>query len=208
MFNYQEELQRRTEQFAHYLKLMHDRAHCEASGSCFIIFEERPPGNASGNKELSEKKELAVQLVLHTSVETECIGDTPFEELVTFDLPAEGWRQDDSENRFIQFSFERKWFCLDMPRSTLYRPEAEQILQRRDGFFYLQDRPQFTLYKEDTEGHDPFRKVYVYGDEDSAAKDMAYVFFQVWKFPVDSRFYVTAAAFAKRHAWEKGFRLE
>jgi len=125
------------------------------------------------------------------------------------ELPDDGWRDDDSQSRFIQFSFERDWFCMDMPLQTLYRAEAEQILRSRQGFFYLRDRPQFTLNEEDVEGYDPFRKVYVYGDEDSAAEDMAFIFFQVWRFPVDWQFFVKAAAFGDKKAeWENGTPIE
>ena len=111
-------------------------------------------------------------------------------------------------NRFIQFSFENKWFCIDMPIQTLFRPEAEEILRYRKGFFDLADRKQFTLHGEDVEGHDPFRKIYVYGDEESAAEDMAFVFFQVWKFPVESRLFVSSAAFSGKHDWEQGVPIE
>ena len=99
---------------------------------------------------------------------------------------------------------------MDMPIQTLYKAEAEQILRSRKGFFYLKDRPQFTLYEEDVEGYDPFRKIYVYGDEDSAAEDMAFIFFQVWKFPVDWRFYVKASSFhpKKPVVWEWGLPIE
>ena len=36
----------------------------------------------------------------------------------------------------------------------------------------------------------PLQKVYLYRDEESAAEDMAFILFQVWKFPVDWRWYV------------------
>ena len=125
----------------------------------------------------------------------------------TANVPNMGWRQDDSQNRFIQFSIEHDWFCIDLPRKTLHRAEAEQILRRRQGFFYLRDRPEFTLYGEDVERYDPFRKIYTYGDEDSAAADMAFVFFAVWRFPVDSRFYVSAASFNGKYQWEQGLAI-
>jgi hypothetical protein len=63
MFDYRAEIERRIEQFVHCLKPMHDRAHKEAHGSCGIIFEERRPGNGSGNEELSEERKRAVELV-------------------------------------------------------------------------------------------------------------------------------------------------
>lgn len=58
------------------------------------------------------------------------------------------------------------------------------------------------------EKFNPLRKVYAYGDERSAAEDMAYVWFNVRKFPVDWRFYVTAGAFDEKSNWEKGFPID
>ena len=81
------------------------------------------------------------------------------------------------------------------------------MLWYRTGFFYLRDREQFTLHGE-PEGYDPFRKVYIYGDEESAAEDTAFVFFQVWSLPVDSRLYVSAASFSGEHEWERGTAVE
>ena len=130
------------------------------------------------------------------------------DQTIFIDLPDDGWRADNSQSRYVQFSFEKNWFCLDMPLETLFRPEALQILRDRMGFFYLRDRTEFTLYDEDVEGHEPFRKVYIYGDERSAADDMAHIFFTVWKFPVDSRLYVKSAAFSGKHEWEKGYPIE
>src|SRR5262249_29852767 len=126
---------------------------------------------------------------------------------VGFDLPDKGWRSDGDGQRFVQFSFERDCFHLDMPRQTLTRDEAQQIVRYRTNFFYLSERKQFTLHGEDVEGYDPFRKVYVYRDEASAAEDMAFILFQVWKFPIDSVIYVTAASFSGKHQWEDGFPL-
>jgi len=36
---------------------------------------------------------------------------------------------------------------------------------------------------------------------------MAFIFFQVWNFPVDSRFFVTACAFSGKKDWEQGFPI-
>lgn len=204
MFEYRQELERRIAQFSGYLKRMHHRAHEEVCGNCFIIFEEQPPKGGMGHRELVESATPSLELIL-TSFNDWSITSTTLDELPLIDLPDEGWREDDSQNRFIQFSFQRDWFCMDMPLQTLYRAEAEQILRSRQGFFYVRDRPQFTLCGEDVDGFDPFRKVYVYGDETSAAEDMAFIFFQIWKFPVDWRFYVKAAAFGdKKTNWEWG----
>jgi len=83
------------------------------------------------------------------------------------------------------------------------RPDSPRPL----GVFYLRDLPQFTLREEDVEGHDPFRKVYLYGDECSAAEDIAYIFFKLWSFPVDFQFYVTAFAFGDGPGFETGKKL-
>ncbi len=206
MLDYRAELDRRIAQFASYLRPMNHRAHEIAQTNCFIIFEERRPGGES-TPALAEKKELAVRVAPEAfgnpgNIDSPDLGDEQR------DLPDEGWRPDDSQNRFIQFSIENKWFCMDLPLQTLYRAEAEEILRYRKGFFYLRDRKQFTLYEEDVEGHDPFRKIYVYGDEESASEDMAFIFFHVWKFPVCSRFYVKAASFRGKHQWEWGVPIE
>jgi hypothetical protein len=54
----------------------------------------------------------------------------------------------------------------------------------------------------------PLQKVYLYRDEESAAEDMAFIMFQVWKFPVDWRWYVQAASFHTEHKFEQGKPLD
>ena len=44
MSDYRAEIVRRIGQFRRYLKPMDRRAHEEAQGSCFLIFENRQPG--------------------------------------------------------------------------------------------------------------------------------------------------------------------
>ena len=92
---------------------------------------------------------------------------------------------------------------------------AFRAIQRdRSGFFYLRDVPRWTLLKEDVAGHNPFRKVYLYGDERSAAEDIAYIFFDLWKFPVDWQFFVYAALFPNAKVngagtvWEQGVPVQ
>jgi len=208
-FDYQQELERRIAQFDSYLRKMYRRAHEEVCGPCFLIFEEQRPDADSGKIELAEAAKPELELVVAAFDTAGRSSIATNNETFEVTLPDEGWREDDSQNRFIQFSFEKNWFCMDMPLNTLYRPEAEQVMRNRNGFFYLRDRPEFTLYGEDVDGYDPFRKIYIYGDEDSAAEDTAFIFFQVWKFPLDSRFYVRAAAFGdKKSDWECGQPIE
>ncbi len=207
MSDYGTELDRRTQQFAHYLKLMHDRAFDEVRNCCYIIFEERRPGDGRGRGKVSDEEKAALELARQAS-DAGIGGDGDPDESASISLPDEGWRQDASKNRFIQFSIEHDWFCVDLPRQTLYRPEAERVLRDRQGFFYLRERPQFALYGEDVEKYDPFRKIYTYGDEESAAQDMAYILFQVWRFQVDSRFYVSAGSFNGKFDWEQEVAIQ
>jgi hypothetical protein len=59
----------------------------------------------------------------------------------------------------------------------------------------MKERPAFKVSvtsEHQVEMCDPFCKVYLHGDERSAAEDTAYIFFALWHFPVDWRFYFTA----------------
>ena len=179
---------------------MDRRAHEEVQGSCSLIFENRHPDEGFGN-EAEEARQPA-----HAAVAVAFGGATETGGPELPDLPKEGWREEGERIRFVQFSFERDWFCMDLPRQTLSFEEAMELIWYRRGFFYLRNKPQFTL-KGEPEGYDPFRRVYLYGEEDQAAEDTAFVFFRVWGLPVDSRLYVTASAFGGGHEWERGTPL-
>jgi len=208
MFDYQAAVDRRIEQFRHYLELMSQRRTGLTKGNCFIIFEEQPPQGYSEREELIESKPLVLELAAKLPNWDGESGSSGMDETVVIDLPDAGWRGDDSQVRFIQFSFNPGYFDMDIPNTTLFRPEAEQILRRRVGFFYVKDRRQFEHPAEKVEIFNPLRKVYIYGDERSAAEDMAYIWFSVWKFPVDWRFYVKAAAFCEKTDWENEVPIE
>jgi hypothetical protein len=64
MLDYRQELERRISQFAGYLKKMHHRSHEEVHGSCFIIFQERPPANDFGTAVLSEALKPALEVLV------------------------------------------------------------------------------------------------------------------------------------------------
>jgi hypothetical protein len=51
--------------------------------------------------------------------------------------------------------------------------EAREIARERVGFFYVGERPNYPYYQHDVAEVNPFQKQYVYGDQDSAAGDMA-----------------------------------
>ena len=133
MPDYGEELQRRIGQFAGYLKKMYHRAHEEVEGSCFIIFEERSPTDGFGDAALSEAAKPALELVVAGFDDAGITSVTMTDDVSFIELPDEGWKEDDSQARFVQFSIEKNWFCLDMPLQTLYRAEAEQILRLSEG---------------------------------------------------------------------------
>ena len=99
------------------------------------------------------------------------------DEAIVIDPPAEGWRGDDSLLRFIQFRFNEKSFDLDIPNTTLSRREAEIILRRRSGFFHAVERLdlEHPTNRDITKRFSPLRKMYVNGDESSAAEDMGFI---------------------------------
>ena len=200
MHDSHENLERRIAQFAHYIELMHERRSTLAHGNCFLIFEERPDFNDRGAAQLIESKALTAVGGSKGHADGAFANESSRRD--------EQWRDDESSCRFIQFSFNKRYFDLDLPNSTLYRAEAELILRRRSGFFYVTDCRQFEHPAENADHFHPLRKIFVYGDERAAAEEMAFVLFSVWRFPVDWRFYVTAAAFHEATNWEKGVSIE
>ena len=187
MFDYGEEFRRRVEQFAMYLKKMYTRSHDEVGGNCFMIFDEDSSDNPSASNALSAVATPELELVEAAFDDASFSSNSLNDETITMELPDEGWKEDDSQHRFIQFSFNENWFCMDMPLTALYRIEAEKILESRNGFFYVRDRPQFELNGDDVDQFEPFRKIYVYGDEESAAEDMAFIVSKMGLKPSPSR---------------------
>ena len=125
MFDYRAEHSRRVAQFIGCLRPMDDRASVIARSSCFIVFEEGRATDASA-PELVEKAQLAL------ARPDEALGgsmfpDAPFDEMVQMDLPDEGWRESDSDERFIQFSMERDWFCMDLPCKHYIAPKRRKF---------------------------------------------------------------------------------
>jgi hypothetical protein len=202
MNSYAEELHRRIEQFSEILKKMQRRAHGEIHGPCFVIFSEDDP-RASKRRAKKAAVTMSEEPILAGFADAGNDSITCSSTVHEYRLPIDGWGSSDSMSRYVQFAFEEKWFCLDMPLQTLYRDEGETILRSRRGCFYLAGRPEFTLKGEETEDFDPFRKIYVDGDERNAAEDMAFIWFHLWRFPVDSSLYLNAQPFnGQRVRWE------
>jgi hypothetical protein len=139
--DYRAEIERRIKQFYRYLEPMDRRAHEDAQGPCFTIFENRhPDGSLAG--QLKEEREPALTAI--TAAFGESRGNFDLDEPQLPELPEGGWRREDERIRFVQFSFEQDWFCMDLPRQTLSFDEALEVLWHRREFFYLRDKPQFT----------------------------------------------------------------
>ena len=207
MNEYREIRDRRIEQFTRYLQRMRRRQRGLTSSHSFIVFSENGTDRNADVPVLDRSRAALspIAVSLHES-----LGLDPFDVLVG-DVPNQssddGYEPDES-NRFVQFSFNPRYFDIDLPDTTLYQAEAAEILACRPGFFYVKDRRQFEHPSENVLEFDPVRRVYVYGDERTAAEDMAFIWFDLWKFPVDWRFFVTAAAFHEHTDWESDWPLD
>lgn len=58
-------------------------------------------------------------------------GSPDLDEPQLLELPEESWRGNDERIRFVQFAFERDWFCMDLPRQTLSFDEALEAIWLR-----------------------------------------------------------------------------
>ena len=99
-------------------------------------------------------------------------------------------------------------FRLGYPEHYALPTRGGDHLAATDRILFVTDRRQFEHPAEQADEFHPVRKIYIHGDERSAAEDMAYVWFNVWKFPVDWRLYVTAAAFHEDTDWENGHPID
>lgn len=102
---------------------------------------------------------------------------------------------EDSSGDFVaQFLFVRDYFAIDLPNTLIDRDQAEIILRSRPGFFRLVDRPQYCKLHEPEHlvAYDPLERVYLYGDQEAAAEDAEFLFFDLWKSPPDERYHGVA----------------
>ena len=203
MTAYVEEKRRRIEQFARCLRLIGMRRRkVVKNDDCFIIFDEQPPEAADSPK----IKASAVVKVdgLSGNNWTAAAGDGR-------EFPMEDWQGPDSLSRYVQFAFRRDGFYLELTKYTLFPNEARIILQRRQGFYWARNRQDLRWVRrnwKDMVKWDPLQKIYLYRDEQSAAEDMAFILFDLWEFPLDWPWYVTAAAFHAKHRFEQGKPLD
>jgi len=113
--------------------------------------------------------------------------------------------------RFIQFAFLQDRFYLELPKSTLAAAEAQRLLTERHGFYWARKHRDYWWVNADWEAMlkwDPLHKLYLYRDEDSAAEDMAFVLYDVWKFPLDQPWYIRAGCFETAESFDTGKSLD
>ncbi len=206
------ERQRRIAQFAQALKPMHHRTVKKVKDCCYAIIEERD-STAEFFASLKASKQTSLELSTKPPVLSICGGGIDRYNLepswpdgiaVAEGWSKDGWRADEDSNRFIQFVFLEKHFEMDLPRPMLFAAEAVEILRNRSGFFFMSDKPGADA--STVNNYNPLRKAYVHGDVTTAAEDMAWIFFDLWKFPTDERLYLST--FGGDYQWERGKPLE
>lgn len=196
MPTYLNEKRRRICQFTDYLRQMGIRRRKSIKSDCFIIFDDSPPEDA----ESPRLKEAAV-------VRVEAGGSLAGQSGET----AGDWLGEEARPRYIQFAFRQDCFYMELPNATVTLHEVKQIARHRLGFYWARNRTDLRWVRhnwKDMLKWEPLQKVYLYRDEESAAEDMAFVFFQVWNFPVDSPLYIKAAAFGNKHDFNLNERIE
>ena len=123
MPTFHEELERRIEQFKHCLERMRQRRTDLTRGNCYIIFKERLDEDDPVSPELAESTALVHEPAIEVAGRDTGFSTSTLDETIVVDLPGNGWRGDDSESRFIQFSFNARYFDLDIA-AGLYRVSA------------------------------------------------------------------------------------
>lgn len=208
------EFERRVAQFHRYLETMHRRSHTVAEGFCFMVFKENSSGEGDGRtrKAAKDRERIRERVRERTLVS---VAGKPGETGVF--MPDEWPALDglDSEmdeeypfNRYVQFGFEEDRFLMDLPLGTLFMDEADDISARRSGFSWARQNGNPALSEKDIEDFDPLQKFYRYGDERTAAEDAAFIFFEVWGIPANSRLFVSASSCHTPHSWERGEPFE
>lgn len=205
--DYREAKERRGHQFAHYLKLMDARTHDEAQSDCYMVISERQ-SRTHCSKKLARKRQVSLTASGYglgghrrrtSSTQSQRAENFPDAESSEGRTPA----------RFVQWWFMDKDFVVGLPNTTIFEAETRRLLRDRSGFLREAENPELRVSsKRYVEQFDPILKFYMYGDERNAAEDTAFMFFDLWQFPVDSRLFVKASSFRTNHRWELGTPIE
>jgi hypothetical protein len=118
-------------------------------------------------------------------------------------MPSELQMRLGGESRLVQFAFMEDSFYLDLPDTTL-TPEEAKALVTRPGFYYALAESQKRLGERQ---FDPVQRRYSYSQLRIAAEDTSYIFFSLWKVPLDEYLEVTAASFESDCRWEQDFSM-
>ncbi len=200
MFDAHAESQRRVGQFVEVLERMAGRRREGPPGNCFVIFKDLPPDDDARGHVARARAVVPAAVGLADAVTGSALDPRRAP-------PDEVWSPDDAACRFVQFMFLEKWFFLDLPVQTLHRAEADRLLRRCSGCAYMRENPLFHPSAATVRECDPVNKVYLYQDERAAAEDMAFIWFELWKYPFDTIFYLTACRCDGTHRWERGTPL-
>lgn len=205
-FDFAAEKQRRIGQFEQALEPMHRRTVQLVKDCCFAIIEERfDDYSISPALTATKQVEKCAAVTVGESFDDAFGMDSDMP--VTIDgWSDEGWRENNRTNRFIQFVFLEHHFEMDLPRPMLWPNEARMILRSRSGFHFLGDRGDAAANADTVKTFHPLRKAYVHGDFYSAAEDVAFIFFSLWKFPIDTTLYLST--FGGKYTWENGKPLQ
>lgn len=167
-----------------------------------ITFCDSPPdGSGTPALEDAKAKSLVFAAAMESGADGNAAADTKPEDRGAADGSGAG------NDRYIQFAFMKDSFYLDLPNETLEAAEARQLLSR-PGFYRLRHRRWPWMchreWLESVQKHDPVQKEYLNSDTRTAAEDMAFVLYTLWKFPVDWQFYFRALRFHGRRNrdWE------
>ncbi len=210
MSEYGAGFERRVAQFHGYLETMHRRSHAVAGGFCFMVFEENSSedGDLRTRKAAKNRERIRERTLVAVAGKAGGAGAfTPDEHSFLDALDAEM----DGEHpfrRYVQFGFEEDRFLMDPPLGTLFVDEAEEIIAGRSGFSWARRNGNPAVSEKDIEDFDPLQKFYRYGDEGTTAEDAAFIFFEVWGIPENSRLYVSASSCHTPHSWERGESFE
>lgn len=210
MSEYGAGFERRVAQFHRYLETMHRRSHAVAVGFCFMVFEENSSGDDGRRTRKAAKDRERTRERTLVSVAGKPGGTGIFTPDVHSILDALDAEMDEEHpfNRYVQFGFEEDRFLMDLPLGTLFKDEAEEIIAGRSGFSWARRNRNPALSEKDIKDFDPLQKFYRYGDEGTAAEDAAFIFFEMWGIPENSRLYVSASSCHTPHSWERGEPFE
>jgi hypothetical protein len=199
MFDYAAERERRARRFERHLERVIQFRRMERTTDCALVFSTNNPAirDEAASRRLTRQRSRSVASASPASAAFQ-------------DEPAVEGR---SMERFVQFAFMKQTFYLDLPRTTLQAAEADSLLLRRHGYFRVRDRrwwfQTFAEWSEVVRQWNPVEKEYLNKDARSAADELAFLFYDLWRIPFETRLYWQAFAFRRRKVrdWEGTGRI-